>query len=247
MRYKIIVEYDGTAYCGLQKQSDQPQNTSIQEVIEQAIFSFSRQEVKTFASGRTDAGVHALGQVMHFDLDKEYKAFTIESGINHFLIETGIAVVGCEIVDDNFHARFSTKSRSYRYRIINRRPPATLHKNRAWHYARKLDILAMQEAANHLVGKHDFNSFRGPNCSAQNAIRKIDEIKVIKTEGEIHIEITAQSFLRHMVRNIVGTLTWVGVGKIKAQDIPKILQAKDRTKAGPKAPAHGLYFLRVDY
>lgn len=246
MRYKITIEYDGTNYCGLQKQIKRPQE-SIEEALENAVFSFSNKTVKIFASGRTDAGVHALGQVVHFDLDKQYDAFTIKSGLNHFLIESGIAIVDCEIVDEAFHARYNGKARTYCYKIINRRAPAALMKDRAWHYPNILDVEEMNKAAQFLVGNHDFSSFRGADCSAKTAIKNINQITITKDGDEINIEITANSFLRHMIRNIVGTLSWVGVGKIKAQEMPIILEAKDRTKSGPKAPAHGLYFLKVDY
>lgn len=246
MRYKITIEYDGTDYCGFQKQPDQP-NKSIEEVLENAIFDFSQQRVKIFVSGRTDAGVHALEQVVHFDLDKEFEAFQIVCGVNHFLIGKGIAVLNCKIVDENFHSRFDAKTRSYRYIIINRRAPLTLQKNRAWHVANELDLEAMRLAASFLIGLHDFSSFRDRKCSASSAIRRVNNIEIKKFGEEIHIEISAKSFLHHMVRNIVGTLVWIGIGKVDAKNMKTIIESKSRVKSGPNAPACGLYFLKVDY
>ena len=244
MRYKLTIEYDGTNYCGFQKQPDQP-NKSVEEILENAVFEFSKQRIKILASGRTDTGVHALGQVVHFDLDKEFEPTQIASGINHYLLKKDIAVLNCEIVDENFHSRFNAKMRSYRYVIVNRRAPLTLQKNRAWHLPNKLDIESMKLAASFLIGLHDFSSFCDSKCSSNSSLRRIDNIEIKKLGDEIHIEISAKSFLHHMVRNIVGTLTWVGIGKIKAEKMKEILEDKKRTSSGPNAPACGLYFLEV--
>lgn len=246
MRYKITFEYDGTNYCGFQKQPDLP-NKSVEEIIENAVFNFAQQRVKIIASGRTDAGVHALAQVAHFDLNKQFPAEKIVSGLNNYLRGEDIAVLDCTVVDDDFHARFNAKMRHYRYLIINRRAPLTLQKNRAWHLAQNLDTSAMEKAAQFLVGQHDFSAFRDADCQAQSAIKTIDKIILQKNDTEILIEISATSFLHHMVRNIVGTLMWVGIDKIKAEEIKTILAAKQRSKSGPNAPSCGLYFLRVDY
>ena len=245
-RYKLIIEYDGSNYCGFQKQPDQI-NKSIEEILENAIFAFSKERVKIFASGRTDAGVHALGQVVHFDLKKKFENFKILMAINRHLLNENIAVLSCHTVDENFHSRFDAKRRHYRYIINNRRAPLTLQKNRAWHIPQKLDLEAMKLSASYLIGSHDFSSFRDAKCAAISALRTIDDIKITNLESEIYIEISAKSFLHHMVRNILGTLMWVGSGKIKAEEIKNILNSKDRTKSGPNAPAYGLYFLRVDY
>lgn len=245
-RYKITIEYDGTDYVGFQKQSDTIKK-SIEGVLEKAIFQMSGEEVKIFASGRTDAGVHALGQVVHFDLRKKFKNHQIVFGLNNYLRDENVAILRCELVDQNFHARFNAKMRHYRYLLVNRPAFLALQKNRAWQIGNKLDVLAMKKAAKFLVGKHDFSSFRDAECQAASAIRTIKEIKIKKTGEEISIEISAQSFLHHMVRNIVGTLVFVGLKKIEADQIKKILAARDRTKSGPNAPACGLYFLGADY
>lgn len=246
MRYKLTIEYVGTDYCGFQKQPDQP-NGSIEEVLENAIFNFCNQRVKLFASGRTDAGVHALGQVLHFDLDKAYDAYETAGAINHHLQRKNIAIVHCETVDDNFHSRYDAKSRAYRYVIINRRAHLTLQTKRAWHVTNALNIANMQQASHYLIGVHDFSSFRDGKCCASTPIRRVNHLEIKKVGEEIHIEISAKSFLHHMVRNIVGTLVWVGTGKAKPEDMQTILKAKSRIQSGPNAPAHGLYFLKVDY
>lgn len=245
-RYKLSIEFDGTNYCGFQKQKDIPQK-SIEEVLENAVFSFSQERVKITASGRTDAGVHALAQVIHFDLEKFFDPYKVLMALNHFLIEEEISILTCEEVDENFHARFAAKERTYRYLIINRRAPLTLQKNRALHVKRNLDIEAMNQAAQFLIGLHDFSSFRDAECQASSPVRSINKIKITKNFDEVFIEISAKSFLHHMVRTIVGTLVWVGIGKISAREMKIILEAKDRSKAGPNAPACGLYFLKTDY
>jgi len=245
-RYKLIIEYDGTAYCGLQRQFDIAQK-SIQEVVEDAIFSLSKTEVKIFCCGRTDAGVHARGQVLHFDLEKIFTPYRMIMGLNNYLREELISVLACELVDQNFHARFSAKMRHYQYRIINRQGLLALEKNRAWHVRKKLDLTAMKSAANHLIGEHDFSSFRDAECQAQSPIRSLEKIEILQNDEEIILNFSARSFLHHMVRNIVGTLVYVGVGKFNADDVKEILAAKDRQKSGPNAPAYGLYFVKVDY
>lgn len=246
IQYKITLEYQGTNYCGFQKQPDMP-NKSVEEILENAVFSFSQERIKIIASGRTDAGVHALGQVAHFDLNKKFEAHKIVSGLNNYLRGEDIAVLDCELVDEIFHARFSAKQRHYRYLIINRRAPLTLQKDRAWHLAQPLNLQDMAAAAQFLIGQHDFSSFRDSECQAKSAMKNIEKITLTKNGDEIAIEVSAKSFLHHMVRNIVGTLMWVGIGKIKIEDVKKILESRDRTKSGPNAPACGLYFLRVDY
>lgn len=246
VRYKIIFEYDGTKYCGLQKQQYLP-NKSIEEVLENAVHAFSQERVKINASGRTDAGVHAFAQVAHFDLSKKFEPRKIVMGLNNYLHGEDIALLSCEIVHENFHSRFDAKMRHYRYLIINRSAPPILQKNRAWHMPQKLDFTAMRAAADFLIGEHDFSAFRDAECQAQSPIKTIEKITLIKNGDELAIEVSARSFLHHMVRNIVGTLIWVGIGKIKTTEMKNILESRDRTKSGPNAPAHGLYFLRVDY
>jgi tRNA pseudouridine38-40 synthase len=245
-RYKITVEYDGTDYCGFQRQPDIEQKT-VEEVLEKAALDLTGEKVKIVSAGRTDGGVHALGQVAHFDLEKNFDPKVIVSGMNNYLRQEAVCVLECEKVEENFHARLSAKMRHYRYEIINRRAPLTLKKNRAWHVSKDLDLEAMKRAAQVLLGEHDFTSFRDAECQASSPFRSIDKIEFIQNGEEILIEVSARSFLHHMVRNIVGTLMWIGIGKIPVDDMKKILEAKDRTKSGPNAPACGLYFLRVDY
>lgn len=245
-RYKLTIEYDGTNYCGLQKQPCIAQK-SIEEVLEKAIFLMAQKEVKITYSGRTDSGVHALGQVVHFDLQKKFLDYAMLARLNNYLRGEDVAVRTCELVDENFSARFSTKKRHYRYRIINRYPQLVLEKNRAWQVARKLDIKAMKRAAECLVGQHDFSSFRDSQCQSSQPIKTLDKVEILQNNEEITIDFTAKSFLHHMVRNIVGTLVYVGLGKIAAEEMGIILAAKDRTKSGPNAPACGLYFVGVDY
>ena len=246
MPYKLTIEYDGSNYCGFQKQFDASQK-SIEEALEVAIYKLTQERPKIFGSGRTDAGVHALGQVIHFDLTKKFTPYKMQMGLNNYLREEKISVLSCEEVDENFHARFDAKMRHYRYCIINRAAPLTLEKNRAWHVRKKLDVEEMKKAAEFLIGKHDFSSFRDAECQAKSAIRTVEKIEIKKNNEEILIEISAKSFLHHMVRNIVGTLVLVGSKKISATEMNKILGARDRTKAGPNAPAYGLYFWKVDY
>lgn len=243
-RYKIIIEYDGTNFAGWQKQKD---TISVQKTIEDALAKLSEKEITIHASGRTDAGVHALGQVAHFDLDKEMEDWKIRMALNHYLRNEAVVILSCTKTNDEFHSRFDAKLRHYQYKILNRRAGAVLSKNRAWHIPYELNLEAMKNAAKHLIGKYDFSSFRDAECQAKSPIRTLSKIEIEKIEENINITISAPSFLHHMVRNIVGTLVLVGGEKIKADDIKTILEAKDRTKSGPNAPAYGLYFCQVDY
>lgn len=246
MRYKLTIEYDGTNYCGFQKQNTIEQK-SVEGVLNDAIFKLTQETPKITACGRTDAGVHALSHVVHFDLNKEFEPYQMICGLNSYMLEDDVSVLNCEIVDDNFHARFNAKMRHYRYILINRLAPLSLQRNRAWRVAKKLDLEAMNKGAQYLIGQHDFTSFRDTDCQAKSPIRTIEKINIIQNGEEIFIDVSAPSFLHHMVRNIVGTLVWVGIGKIKSQDIEEILKAKDRTKSGPNAPACGLYFSGVEF
>lgn len=243
-RYKIIIEYIGTHFVGFQKQKN---GLAIQEVIETAIYNFSRENVSIFASGRTDTGVHAFGQVAHFDLHKEYDAFAVKKAINHFLKPHLIAIIECEKVSPDFHARFSSIERSYLYRIINRSAPLIIDKNLAWHISEKLDVKKMQEGASFITGTHDFTSFRATQCQAKSPLKTINSINIEQDGVDIKIYVSARSFLHHMVRNIVGVLMLVGVGKWTPKDIQACLIKRDRKHAGMTAPAHGLYFLKADY
>ncbi|MCP4395278.1 MAG: tRNA pseudouridine(38-40) synthase TruA [Alphaproteobacteria bacterium] len=243
-RYKITIEYDGTGFVGWQRQDN---GLSIQHVIEEAVVSFSHEKVIAFASGRTDAGVHALGQVAHFDLSREYSEKTVRDAINAFMRGHNISVLSAERVDDKFHARFSSVKRSYLYRILNRRSPTALNKKRVWWVPVPLDVNVMHEAAQYLVGFHDFSSFRAVRCQAKSPEKTIDSICVSQVGKEIHINVMAQSFLHHQIRNIAGTLKLVGAGKWEAIDVKAALEARDRRQAGPTAPACGLYFVGVEY
>ncbi len=261
MRYKITIEYDGTNYCGWQKQEGK---FSIQETIEDSIKLITKEKVDVFGSGRTDAGVHALAQVAHFDMEREMEPFKLMSAINFYLkskyisriecnyVEKGrniqdISITNCEIVDNDFHARFSAKKRRYKYRILNRRQPTALDNNRVWQVFKELDFEKMQDSLQFLTGKRDWSSFRDSDCQAKSPVKTIDKVSLRKEGDEIIFEIEARSFLHHMVRNIVGTLVEIGLGKISLQQFQDIIAAEDRTKAGPTAPSQGLYFVEVLY
>ncbi len=243
-RYKIEIEYDGTEFCGWQIQR---QGSSIQGELEDAIFSFSGQRASVTGSGRTDAGVHAYGQVAHFDLNKEFADHKIIGAINFYVKPRRISVLSCDKVAESFHARFSAINRKYVYKIINRESPLAIEASRAWKLAKNLDICSMRIAAKLLLGSHDFTSFRASSCQALSPFKTVDYINITKDGELILIEISAKSFLHHMVRNIVGTLVQIGFGKMNPEYISEILSAKDRSKAGPTAPAHGLYFLKAQY
>ena len=244
--YKLTIEYDGTNYVGFQKQFILPKK-SIEEILENVIFSMSQEKAEIIVAGRTDAGVHALRQVINFSLEKKFKTHQIVFGLNSYLRGKNIVILTCELVDENFHARFNAKMRHYRYIIVNRSALLALQKNRAWHVPEKLDIEVMKKVSKLLIGEHDFSSFRDAECQSKSPIKTIEKIEIIKNNDEILIEVSAKSFLHHMVRNIVGTIAWMGCDKIKEEKMTEILAAKDRTKSGPNAPACGLYFVGVDY
>jgi len=243
-RYKLIVEYDGAKFAGWQRQSDVP---SVQQCIEESVQKFTNEDVRLHVAGRTDAGVHAYGQVAHFDMNKEMLASKVMGAINQHIKPNKIAIVDCQKVTDEFHARFNAKKRYYVYRIINRRAPLAIESGRAWFVPIKLDIDKMREAASYLLGKHDFSSFRDSQCQSNSPIKTLDEIRIEQSGELIEIYVSAKSFLHHMVRNITGTLKFVGEGKWSPEKIKDIIEAKDRCAGGPTAPAHGLYFIKVDY
>lgn len=246
MRYKITIEYDGTNYVGWQKQPDQP-DKSIEEILEKAIFQMTQEKVKLNCAGRTDAGVHAIAQIADFELSKEFDKFRMMMGINNYLQQANIVVVACDIVDDKFHSRFDAKLRHYRYVIINRKAPLALQKSRAWHVPLSLDAEAMQLGANYLIGEFDFSSFRDAKCQSKTPIKIVEKLTVTRVGDEVIIDITAKSFLHHMVRNIVGTLMWVGIARITPDEVLIILESRNRTMSGHNAPACGLYFLGASY
>ena len=243
-RYKLTLEYDGSGFVGWQRQDN---GRSIQEAIETAILRFSGERVRVFGAGRTDAGVHARGQVAHFDLAKETDPETAANALNAHLRPDPIAVLAAEIVGDEFDARLSARMRAYEYRIVNRRAPLTVERGRAWLIARPLDAGAMHEAARRLLGKHDFSTFRASLCQAKSPVKTLDALDVARTGDEIRVQARARSFLHHQVRNMVGTLELVGAGKWTADDVAAALAACDRTRGGPTAPADGLYLVEVGY
>lgn len=244
IRFKAMIEYDGGAFVGWQRQDNGP---SVQQAIEEAIRRFCGETVDTFAAGRTDAGVHALGQVVHFDLARDSTADTVRDAVNFHLKPLPISVLKVEVAPQDFHARFSAKARVYRYRIINRRAPLTVDRGRAWLVSAQLDAAAMHDAAQRLVGHHDFTSFRASLCQAASAVKTLDVLDVVRSGQDIIVTARARSFLHHQVRNMVGTLKLVGEGKWTADDVSKALRAADRAAAGVTAPADGLYLVEVCY
>lgn len=244
-RYKLTVEYDGTGLVGWQRQDNGP---SVQQFLEEAAANLNGGAPPVaIAAGRTDAGVHAMGQVVHIDLAADYAADRVRHGINFYLRPNPVAVRECEQVPDSFHARFSARERSYLYRIVNRRAPLVLDANRAWWVPKELDAEAMNEAAQRLVGHHDFTSFRAVECQSASPVKTLDELTVTRQGEEIHIRTRARSFLHHQVRNMVGTLRLAGEGKWTADDVTRALEARNRSAAGATAPACGLYFVGVRY
>jgi tRNA pseudouridine38-40 synthase len=243
-RYKLTLEYDGGGFVGWQRQDNGP---SVQEALETAVKAFCGETVTSFAAGRTDAGVHALGQVAHVDLAKETTADTVRDALNFHLKPAPIAVLKAEAVGEVFHARFSAKARLYRYRIVNRRPPLALDRGRAWLVGIELDAAAMHDAAQAVVGHHDFTSFRATLCQAKSPLKTLDVLEVRRAGEDIVIEARAQSFLHHQVRNMVGTLKLVGEGKWTRADVAAALAARNRSAAGPTAPPEGLYLAEVWY
>ncbi len=243
-RWRITVEYDGGPFVGWQRQDNGP---SVQGAIEQAIAEFSGEEVQVTGAGRTDSGVHALAQVAHFDLGREACADTVRDAINFHLKPRPVAVLEAQAAAPDFHARFSAIERVYRYRIANRRVPLTLDAGRAWQVAVPLDAGAMGEAAQVLVGRHDFSSFRAAQCQAESPVKTLDEITVARDGETVTMDVRARSFLHNQVRIIIGTLRQVGEGKWSSGDVARALGACDRAAAGPTAPAHGLYLAAVRY
>ena len=243
-RYKLVVEYDGTGFVGWQRQDNGP---SIQQSLEEAVHGFCGEAVIVQGAGRTDAGVHALGQVAHIDIGKATRAEIVRDALNAHLRPHPIAVLRAAEVSEDFHARFSAIERAYEYRIANRRSPPTLDAGRVWHVNQPLDAAAMHEAAQELVGKHDFTSFRASLCQARSPVKTLTSLAVTRQGEEIILRVRAPSFLHHQVRNFAGTLKMVGEGKWSATDVAKALAAKDRAAGGPTAPPEGLYLVEVVY
>jgi tRNA pseudouridine38-40 synthase len=243
-RYKLIIEYDGTPFVGWQAQDS---GVSVQGVLTGAIAAFAGEQIAIGAAGRTDAGVHALGQVAHLDLAKDWDTETVRDAINFHLRPQPIAVLAVEQAAAEFDARFSAVKRQYLYRIVNRRADLTLEQNRAWRVPRSLDAEAMHAAAQRLVGRHDFTTFRSTECQAKSPVKTLDRLDVARCGEEIHITAAARSFLQHQVRSMVGSLVHVGEGKWSTDDLAAALDARDRTACGQVAPPHGLYLVRVEY
>lgn len=244
-RFKLTIEYDGRPFVGWQRQENGP---SVQEALETAIGQFVPEgAVRVTGSGRTDAGVHALGQVAHFDTARDISADEVQGAINYHLKGQPVAVVGADVVSDEFNARFSAEKRHYVYKIVNRRAPLTFDRGLKWHVKPALDAAAMHAAAQTLVGRHDFTTFRHINCQAKDPVKTMDYLRVERTGDEIHIFAGARSFLHHQIRSITGTLMLVGSGKWTAADVKAALDARDRAALGFNAPPDGLYFDRVEY
>jgi len=243
-RYKALIEYCGTNYLGWQKQASP---NTIQGKLEDALFQFSQQKINVIGSSRTDTGVHALGQVAHFDLPKEYEIERIFKGINFYLQDEEISLLDVEKVPREFHSRALATHRHYQYIIINRPAPITLDKDKAFWIPQKLNVKKMQEGAKFLIGYHDFSSFRSSECKSNTPFKNLTRLDIEQKDDKICTNISANSFLHHMVRNIVGTLLLIGRNQIEPEDIKKILEANSRNAAGPTAPSYGLYLISVDY
>ena len=244
MRFCIKLEYDGTNYVGWQRQNN---SKSIQGSIENAIKKLSGEEVLVHGSGRTDAGVHALGQVAHFDCNKKIKSHEIRDGLNFYLKSEKISILSAHQVSEDFHSRFSAVKRSYIYKILNRRSPPTIDMKKKWHVPVDLNISKMILASQFLHGTHDFSTFRAANCQSNSPIKKIDEIRIINNNEDLEIKIIAKSFLYKQVRSIVGSLKCVGEGRWSVIDMRTALESCDRKKVGFVAPAHGLYLFDVKF
>jgi tRNA pseudouridine38-40 synthase len=243
-RYRLTIEYDGGPFVGWQRQA---RGVSVQAVLEGAFARFVGAEPDTVAAGRTDAGVHALGQVVHVDLARDWPPRTICDALNHHLRPHPVSVLAAEAVPATFHARFSARGRRYVYRILNRRAPPAIEAGRVWHVGPPLDDAMMRDAAAALVGHHDFTSFRAASCQSASPVKTLDRLDVSRAGAEIRVEAAARSFLHHQVRNLVGTLALVGHGRWSRADVVAALAARDRAAAGPTAPAEGLYLVSVAY
>ena len=247
-RYALKVEYNGAPFAGWQRQADQP---SVQGAIEAALARLEPGPHTIAAAGRTDAGVHGLGQVAHCDLTKDWEPFRLSEALNYHLKPQPVAILACARVDDDWHARFSATERRYLFRLLMRRAPATHDKGLVWHVRNPLDLDAMREGAAHLIGHHDFTTFRSTICQAKSPVKTLDEITIEPATGlsgpEFHFRLRARSFLHNQVRSIVGTLERVGAGAWAPADVATALAARDRAACGPVCPPHGLYLAAVRY
>lgn len=243
-RYRIKLEYDGTAFVGWQRQDN---GLGVQQVLEHAVTAFTGENTAVYGAGRTDAGVHALAQIAHFDLDKNFSANKIREAMNAHVRPHPVAVLAVDEISEDFHARFSATERSYVYKILNRRAPASIDRGRCWHVPVALDVDAMHDAGQVLVGQHDFTSFRATVCQAKTPVKTLTEISVNRIGDEVHTYVRARSFLHNQVRIIMGALRKVGEGRWTKQDLTDVLAARDRTHTGQTAPPQGLYLKEVRY
>ena len=243
-RFALTLEFDGTPFLGLQRQSVGP---SVQQAVEEAAQRVTGEAVTLHSAGRTDAGVHALAMRSHLDMAKPITPFRLMEALNAHLRPDPIAVTACETVPDDWHARFSCIGRSYLYRIANRRAPPTLERDRVWQVAQPLDAEAMDRAAQALVGRHDFTTFRSVHCQSASPVKTLNRLSVARTGDEVHIRAAARSFLHHQVRSMVGCLALVGMGRWREEQLAEALAARDRAALGLNAPPHGLYFVRAVY
>ena len=243
-RFALTIEFDGTPFQGLQRQKHGP---SVQQAIEEAAQRVTGEEVTLHSAGRTDTGVHALAMRSHLDIEKELTPFRLMEALNAHLRPDPIAVTACQIVDEDWHARFSCIGRRYLYRIVNRRAPLALDRDRAWQVPQPLDADAMHRAAQALVGRHDFTTFRSVHCQARDPVKTLGRLDVERVGEEVHVHAAARSFLHHQVRSMVGCLALVGLGRWNEDRIASVLAAKDRQELGLNAPPHGLYFGEATY
>jgi tRNA pseudouridine38-40 synthase len=243
-RYRLTIEYDGSPFVGWQRQDNGP---SVQQALEEAVVRFCGQHCSAVGAGRTDAGVHALGQVAHVDLPRLYEPTTVRDAVNFHLRPQPVAILDAAVVADTFHARYSAIRRRYLYRILNRRAAPTLDRGRVWWLSQPLDVPAMAAAARRLVGHHDFSSFRSSACQARSPVKTLDALTVTTEGAEIRVRAEARSFLHNQVRILVGTVKWVGEGRWSATDVAAALAARDRRCGGPTAPAEGLYLAGIHY
>jgi tRNA pseudouridine38-40 synthase len=243
-RFALTIEYDGRPFMGWQHQDHGP---SVQQSIEDALHAITGEDALVHAAGRTDAGVHALAMRAHTEIDKDIAPFRLMEALNARLRPDPVAINACEIVPDDWHARFSCIARHYEYRIVQRRAPLTFERGLAWRIANPLDVDAMHQAAQRLVGRHDFTTFRSAHCQADSPLRTLDRLDVSREGSHIIVRASARSFLHHQVRSMVGCLSLVGQGKWSANDMAEALEARDRSALGLNAPSDGLYFVRADY
>jgi tRNA pseudouridine38-40 synthase len=243
-RYRLLIEYDGRPYHGFQAQGALP---SVQASLERAVKGFCGETLRVHAAGRTDTGVHATGQVVHIDLEKAWRPEVVRNALNAHLVREPIAVLEASLAPDGWHARFSATERRYLYRILNRTSPPALDQGRVWHVKKPLDAAAMHEAAQALVGHHDFTTFRDLACQAKSPMKTLDVARVRREGEEVVLEFASRSFLHRQVRSMTGSLAEVGVGRWTPADLAAALEARDRKACGPVAPAEGLYLTGVAY